>query len=219
MTYSMRLFYAFLVPCLVLLAGTPIFGGSIIVNEIMQNPSAVSDTNGEWFEVYNTTGAAVDIDGWTISDNDTDSHMINNGGALNVPANGYLVLGRNGDTNTNGGVTVDYVYSGFILANTADEVILTDDVGPTESDRVEYDGGPNFPDPTGASMELGTNFQSMTGNDPGSHWDEGSTSFGDGDLGTPGAQNAFVPEPGAVTMVILFLMGTLSLRDLIRRIE
>ena len=36
------------------------------INEIIQNPSAVSDANGEWFEVYNPTGSGIDIEGWTI---------------------------------------------------------------------------------------------------------------------------------------------------------
>jgi hypothetical protein len=65
----------------------------VLINEIMQNPSAVSDGNGEWFEVHNPSAGPVDIDGWTIRDNDFDSHVISNGGPLNVPAGGFLVLG------------------------------------------------------------------------------------------------------------------------------
>ncbi|MCH8957332.1 lamin tail domain-containing protein, partial [candidate division KSB1 bacterium] len=125
----------------------------IVITEIMQNPSAVFDSNGEWFEVFNPTAGAIDIDGWTIKDNGTDSHTISNGGPLLVPAGGFLVLARNANSGTNGGVTVDYVYSGITLANGDDEVVLLDDLS-TEIDRVEYDGGPNFPDPTGASMSL-----------------------------------------------------------------
>ncbi|NIP17549.1 MAG: hypothetical protein GWM87_04890, partial [Xanthomonadales bacterium] len=70
----------------------------------MQNPAAVSDSNGEWFELYNPTGSDIDIDGWTIQDNDFDSHLINNGGPLLVPAGGYLVLGRDANSGANGGV-------------------------------------------------------------------------------------------------------------------
>lgn len=91
--------------------------GDIVINEIIQNPDAVTDANGEWFELVNTTGSDIDIEGWTIQDNDTDSHVINNGGPLLVPAGGYLVLGINDDSGTNGGVTVDYVFSGIALAN------------------------------------------------------------------------------------------------------
>ncbi|MGI9224332.1 MAG: lamin tail domain-containing protein, partial [Woeseiaceae bacterium] len=157
----------------------------IVINEIMQNPSAVSDTNGEWFEVHNPTASAVDIDGWTIQDNDFDNHVISNLGPLNIPAGGYLVLGRNADFGTNGGVTVDYQYSGVFLANGADELVLID-TSLNEVDRVEWDGGPAFPDPNGASMSLD---DPTSDNNVGANWCTAVTPFGDGDRGTPGAAN------------------------------
>ena len=161
----------------------------LVINEIMQNPSAVGDSDGEWFEIHNPTGAAVDIDGWTIRDNDFDSHVINNGGPLSVPAGGYVVLGNNADSGTNGGVTVDYSYNGnFFLSNGADELIL-EDGGLTEVDRVEWDGGPAFPDPTGASMSLR---DPALDNNVGANWCESVTQFGDGDFGTPGSENICV---------------------------
>ena len=202
-----KLFTLWVVPFLISPLCAPVLGGSVIINEIMPNPDVVADAQGEWFELYNTTSAAIDINGWTISDSDFDAHTINNGGALNVPANGYLVLGINGDPATNGGVTVDYVYAGFYLGNSGDEVILTDDVGPTEIDRVVYDGGPDFPHLPGASMELGIDFQDMVDNDASASWAEASVPFGAGDLGTPGAANTFVPEPSAMTLALLALLA------------
>jgi hypothetical protein len=86
-----------------------------VINEIMQNPSAVGDSVGEWFELYNPTTDDVDIEGWTIADNDYDSQVIANGGPLIVPAGAYLVLGVNADTGTNGGAPVDYAYDGSVL--------------------------------------------------------------------------------------------------------
>ncbi len=38
-------------------------GGELIFSEIMQNPSAVSDSAGEWFELHNPTGSAINING------------------------------------------------------------------------------------------------------------------------------------------------------------
>ena len=84
--------------------------GDVVINEIMQNPSAVFDSDGEWFELINTTNNPIDIDGWTIEDNDIDSHVIDNGGPLIIPANGFLVLGNNSDSATNGGVTLSYQF-------------------------------------------------------------------------------------------------------------
>lgn len=180
------------------LALLPLAAGaqSIVINEIMQNPNAVLDSDGEWLELVNTTGGAIDIDGWTIQDNDSDSHLIDNGGPLIVPANGYLVLGNNPDTGTNGGVSLDYTYlTELFLSNGDDEVVLLDD-SLTEIDRVEYDGGPGFPDPTGASMAL---IDPSLDNNLGASWCEASTPYGDGDLGTPGAANDC---PGGLALAI-----------------
>ena len=170
-------------------AGPPPPIPAIVINEIMQNPSAVSDDYGEWFELYNADSADVDINGWTIRDDDTDSHTINNGGPLVIPAGGYLVLARNGDPSLNGGLLADYVYSDFALANGADEVVLLDTSGQ-EVDRVNYDGGPNFPDPNGASMALK---DPELDNNVGGNWETSTRPYGLGDLGTPGQAN-FGPD-------------------------
>ncbi|WP_439342863.1 Ig-like domain-containing protein [Vacuolonema iberomarrocanum] len=163
--------------------------GDIVVNEILQNPSAVSDADGEWFELYNPTANDIDINGWTIADDGSDSHTIANGAPLIIAAGGYLILGRNADAGSNGGVAVDYEYSSYLLANGDDEIILTNTVG-VEIDRVEYDGGPNFPDPDGASMSL---LDPTLDNNVGANWATSNTAYGDGDFGTPGAVNVFLP--------------------------
>jgi chitodextrinase len=138
--------------------------GDIIITEIMQNPSAVGDSDGEYFEVYNTTGSDIDINGWTIKDDGIDSHVIDTN--VIVPAGGYAVLGINEDTSANGGINLDYAYgAGWFLSNGEDEVVL--ECSGTEIDRVNYDGGPNFPDPTGASMSLDPDSFNSTDNDSG----------------------------------------------------
>ncbi len=48
----------------------------IIICEIMQDPATVTDANGEYFEVYNNGDADVDMNGWIIKDDGTDSHTI-----------------------------------------------------------------------------------------------------------------------------------------------
>ncbi len=163
--------------------------GDIIITEIMQNPDAVSDSNGEYFELYNTTAFDIDIDGWTIKDLGSNSHIINNGGPLNVPAGGYAVLGKNGDTMTNGGVTVDYAFgSGMVLGNSDDEIIL-ETPGALLIDQVNYDGGATFPNPAGASMNLDLSKYDVTDNDSGDNWCDSTLAFGAGDLGNPGSVN------------------------------
>lgn len=161
--------------------------GQIIISEIMQNPAAVSDTYGEWFEVFNPTNSPIDIDGWTIKDNGSNNHVINNGGPLFVPSEGFIILGRNSDESLNGGVNIDYVYSSFTLGNTDDEIILLDGSN-NEIDRVEYDDGLDFPSPTGSSMYFSGG--PSDDNNVGSNWLISTISWSGsaGDNGSPGEQ-------------------------------
>lgn len=158
----------------------------LIINEIMQNPANVADEAGEWFEIHNAGGTAQDINGWTISDNGTDSHTINQ--SVIVQPGGFVVLCINDDTAANGGFTCDYKYTDITLANDDDEIILKDS-SSVLIDSVAYDGGAAFPDPDGASMML---VDPSSDNNVGGNW---KTSYTDiltasgNDLGTPGLPN------------------------------
>jgi len=158
----------------------------LIISEIMQNPSDVNDSEGEWFEVFNPTNAPVNLSGWVIKDNDFDIHTI--ASSLIVPPKDFAVLGINANSSTNGGFSCDYQYSNFYLANGADEIVL---LAPDDSeiDRIEYDGGPNWPDPNGASMVF-TGTQNEDNNNSG-NWTianlrEPSFQGTSGDSGSPG---------------------------------
>ena len=163
----------------------------IIITEIMQNPDAVTDANGEYFELYNAEDYAVDIEGWILKDNGSDLHTISNAGPLMIAAKGFLVLGKNEDINTNGGFVCDYQYGSYTLGNGDDEIIL---MQPDETvvDSVAFDGGPSWPDPTGASMELRD--VRFDNNNP-VNWYTSITTFGDGDFGTPAAENIAPQHP------------------------
>ncbi len=172
----------------------------LVINEIIQNPSAVLDEFGEWFELYNPASSDVDINGWTMKDADLDTHVITNGGPLLVPAGGYLVLGKSSESLSNGGVTVAYVFPGnFYLGNGSDELILLDS-GLTEIDRVEWDNGVTFPDPNGASMSL---IDPGLNNNVGANWCMASTPYGAGDSGTPGGANDCPVGPPPATPPVI----------------
>lgn len=53
-----------------------ILAGDIVVSEILQNPSCVADSAGEWVELFNASDKFIDINGWTISDEEEDFHAI-----------------------------------------------------------------------------------------------------------------------------------------------
>ena len=164
--------------------------GDLIVTEIMHNPSG-SETLREWFEIHNTTASAIDVDGLVFADDDTDSFTVSNGGPLMIAAGGYMVLGRSSDTTMNGGVTVDYVYSGFFLANTADELVIQ--AGGTLVDRVGYDA--TFPSREGYSITLDPGSLDFASNDDGASWCDATAMLSGGDFGTPGAVNDSCTPP------------------------
>jgi len=90
-------------------------------------------------------------------------------------------------------VPVDYEFgSAMALANGDDELILIfedPDVGVVELDRVEWGDGGDWPDSSGRSLSLDPGSTNTTDNDDGTNWCHGSTTYGDGDVGTPGAEN------------------------------
>ena len=150
----------------------------------MQNPDFVSDPTGEWFEIHNPTSTRLELMGCVLTDDDgRDNHTITS--SLVVAPGGYVSLARSATP----GFTADYVYSGFVLGNTEDQINFT--CGGTLIDRVSYDGGPVFPDPTGVSMQLNPTALDAISNDAGANWCESSAASYDGgdNSGTPGAPN------------------------------
>lgn len=161
--------------------------GDILITEIMKDPNQVQDTVGEWIELYNVTENDIDINGWTLKDDGSDNISIFHEAGVIVPAESFFVLGRESDPALNGGFDVDYVYASFNLANKDDEVILLS--GAVVVDQVWYDDGDTFPDASGKSLSLDPDGFDHENNDDGVFWCDGAEIYGDGDWGTPGADN------------------------------
>ena len=153
----------------------------LIITEIMPDPAAVSDSYGEWFEIYNTSDSSINLNGWVLKDAGNDEHIIvNDTMPVLIESGEYFVLARNGDETSNGGLNADYVYSGFNLSNSEDEIILTDSLGAIV-DEVHYSNNWNFD--SGVSME--THSADLDNNLAG-NWYAATVQYGDGDYGTPG---------------------------------
>ncbi len=166
-----------------------ISAGDLIVTEVMKDPSKVSDSLGEWFEVTNTTTTDILMCAdWAFEDDDTDAFSLPGGQTVYVPAGGSAILARDDDPTTNGGVTADYAFaSGMQLANGADELALIH--GLSTIDHIAWDDGVTWPDTTGSSLSLSPTATDGTSNDDGANWCSGSSTYGDGDKGTPGDAN------------------------------
>jgi len=150
----------------------------IVISEIMPNPSQVGDSYGEWIELYNNDTVQHSLQDWIIKDMGTDEHIIAE--ELLILPGEYLVIGRNNDESVNGGVSVDYVATSFILSNTADELILFDDLG-NRVDEVVYTSA--FPFGNGSSMHI---MDMSLDNALAENWNASASTYGSGDFGTPG---------------------------------
>ncbi|MGQ0814848.1 MAG: lamin tail domain-containing protein [Gemmatimonadota bacterium] len=181
-------------------AALTVIAGDVIVNEVMADPSASTDADGEWFEVYNRGPVAVDLQGWIIRSNNDSQHTI--GSSVSVPAGGYVVLGRNGNTSVNGGVTLGYVYgTGLTLANGSDWLVLRDPAGSTV-DSVTWATAM----PAGNSRGVVDKWADNT-DVKGSNWSTQTSTFGAGDKGTPGAANDVTGSATAELVVRVLDIG------------
>jgi len=181
----------------------------LFITEVMADPSQVSDGNGEWFELFNPTAEAIDLEGIILSDNGSNNHTITTGGALLVNPGQYFVMARNGNSASNGGFIADYVYGGFTLGNSGDQIVFSSNL--TELLRLDYSA--NF-DSSGTSMELIAN--TMT--EANYALTDADLIYGSGDIGTPGMAGSFVPSPVPVPAAVwLFGSGLVGLAGIGRR--
>jgi hypothetical protein len=191
---------------LILFVSTPVAQAALIsdllITEVMANPSKVSDSKGEWFELFNPMTESVDLNQIYIKDNGSDIHQIDHGGPLLILPNQYFVLGRNENSSTNGGFTADYVYTSFILGNAGDEIVFSNDAdGHNELLRLDYNS--SFAS-DGRTRELKKegNYQLTSL----------KKTYGLGDIGTPGYSSSApssiatipLPSTGALLMFGLY---------------
>jgi len=180
--------------------------GDFVITELMPNPAAVSDSDGEWFELYNASGEARDLAGLQISDDEGVEDTLS--ATLVVPAGGYVVLARVGDASINGGVSADATHNGVTLSNGYDTLGVS--MGGTVLDVVSWSVAGGFPsDQAGAAIQLGPEHLDAVANDLGESWCWATTTYGDGDYGSPGAPNPSCPvatgEPGDLLVTELMI--------------
>jgi hypothetical protein len=178
----------------------------LLISEVMADPVALSDGQGEWFELFNPTDEQINLLGIDLGDDGSSRHRFDSD-LLILPGE-FLTLARSADP----GFTPDYIYSNFSLSNGSDEIVLRD--GLTELLRLDY--GPGFSAP-GRSREL-QQLPMMASN---YSLTLASLSYGAGDIGTPGSGGtgflqtvSAVPLPAAAW---LFASGLLAMLSTARR--
>jgi hypothetical protein len=94
--------------------------GVVVINEVAWAGSADS-ANDEWMELYNTTGAAVDLSGWKIKDDGAVAFTFPAGSG--IAAHGYALI-EDAETAVSN-VPADFIYN-MSLANSGDSLQLLD---------------------------------------------------------------------------------------------
>lgn len=99
----------------------------ILITEVMPDPLAADDAQGEWIEIYNGSAQTVDLQGWQIVDprQAGETHTI----LTSLPAGpgDFVVLANHFHPALNGGVPVDYQYAGVVLENEDGLALLAPD--------------------------------------------------------------------------------------------
>ncbi|MCA3016726.1 MAG: lamin tail domain-containing protein [Myxococcaceae bacterium] len=93
--------------------------GDLVITEVMASPS-VSDTLGEWFEVYATTD--VDLNGLSVA-NANSRTTVSSASCLRLPANTFGILARNSNAFVNGGLPPPVATYGTVSLNSANETL------------------------------------------------------------------------------------------------
>jgi lamin tail-like protein len=127
----------------------------VVINEVAWSGTQAFPGD-EWVELYNATGAAIDLTNWRLEAADGDPLITLSG--LTIPATGYVLLERGSANVTNvstGGNVVASTYSSGLLDNNGETLYLINDLSQIV-DTANNNGG-GWPAGTGlpnrASME------------------------------------------------------------------
>ncbi len=199
----------------------------VTINEVLGNPVG---SDYEFIELFNDTGASIDLTGWSVSlyESDGDNGAFGGQDATapyilsgSIGAGGYFTLG-NTAAQTTLGFTADQLFGGNSIENSSYTMVLRDasmniietifvvdddgDINDGGTDIANIDGTPITPDfiaSEGFGSFLPAGFYRLG---------DGAAEFGYMDFfdvaatATPGAAN--VPAPGALALLGLGGLAT-----------
>lgn len=155
----------------------PSRAGQLVITELMIDPATLSDTQGEWIELHNTTRESFELRGCELDDGGKTPHLIQV--SLPIAPGAYLTIARQAQP----GFKPSHI-AAISLTNGADSVALR--CAGREIDRVLYDQ--TFPLSPGASLALDPEHVNERDNDRAGCWCSGRDAYGP-ELGSPGAPN------------------------------
>ena len=153
--------------------------GDVVINELLANSPGA---NPDWIELCNTTGAAIEIGGWYLSDDSDDLFKYEIAPGTRIGPYGYLVFYEDmhfGNTNDDG------CYEPFALSDNGERSILSSaQSGVLTGYRNAEDFGPSA-----VGVSFGRHYKASTDN----------YDFVAMEIPTPGAENAY-PRVGPIVI-------------------
>ncbi|MEW6435291.1 MAG: lamin tail domain-containing protein [Myxococcota bacterium] len=140
--------------------------GDLGISEINPRPAA-GLTDAEWIELTNTTGAAIDLEGWSLAVG-TLTYTFPMG--VSVPANGRLLMAQAADLGDGATVTPGHLYPNtFLLPDTSGTLNLRPPGSTTAFARFDWNaatapvaGRSVQADPPSATFKLASPFSTAT---------------------------------------------------------
>ena len=154
--------------------------GDLVITEFMANPSAVTDTVGEWFELYATKD--VDLNGMQLAAGTSTDDLVSDS-CLHMPVGTYAVIAKSADGGVNGGLPLVMATTKLSLANSTGSLSVAN--GGAVIDSISWTSSS-----TGASSQLDPLKMTAEANDGSDAFCPATQVYGAGDKGTPGAANA-----------------------------
>lgn len=170
-------------------------GALLVVSEIQYHPTKVPDTEGEYVELLNGDDRCIDLSGWTIREGSGIPATPIEEGTLLSPGETFVMAG-NIRSLQNGGIPADAEFRfETTLNDDCDQIEIEDFDGNVRVDLPFCNGAQDrrcgcqgeWPACLeGAAVEFcGTGEENAVGDD----WKCATAPYGDGDLGTPNAEN------------------------------
>lgn len=215
----------YIVTCSAILIAQPA-NATVVITEFMANPLG-SDTTGEFVELYNSGASPVDLTGWILSDEDTDTFTLP---ATTIGAGNFVILAKDrttfiSDWSIPVSLQSSVIAATFSLSNTSADELELENSTPSLIWSLAYPGGnadgvSAYLDPS-TTLTVGTMFGSKAtpGVDLGSAGDylnqsvaqEAEASALGRGTASPFAWNGVtqIPEPSTalLTLSAVILMG------------
>ncbi len=110
--------------------------GDISVNEFLaSNSASEQDESGaypDWIEFYNNTDAAINLEGYYLSDDYADPMKFIIPAGFTIPAKGFIIVWADGDAST-----AEYIHTSFKLSATGEQIMISNASG-TVLDSISF---------------------------------------------------------------------------------